>query len=59
MKLDAFQQFFARALDPVAADVPDWLEQPGLAVYRNTVMKGAIDALRANYPATAAGVGAD
>ena len=27
--------------------------QPGFAVYRNTVMKGCVDALQANYPAVA------
>lgn len=61
MTLDAFQQAFARALDPLsAAEVPDWLaSQPGFAVYRNTVIKGAVDALLANYPATAALVGVD
>jgi len=31
---------------PVAA----LLRQPGFAVYRNTIMKGCIDALQANYP---------
>jgi hypothetical protein len=31
--------------------------QPGFAVYRNTVLKGCIDALQANYPAVARLVG--
>ena len=33
--------------------------QPGFAVYRNTVMKGCIDALAANYPAVARLVGGE
>jgi hypothetical protein len=33
--------------------------QPGFAVYRNTVMKGCIDALQANYPSVARLVGDD
>lgn len=50
--LAAFQRRFAAALfaapgkvarDAVAA-------QPGFAVYRNTVMRGAVDALAANFP---------
>jgi hypothetical protein len=31
--------------------------QPGFAVYRNTVLKGCIDALQANYPTVHALVG--
>jgi len=42
---------------------PAWLDallaQPGFAVYRNTVAKGCIDALQANYPAVHALVGTD
>lgn len=57
-----FQARFARALlaDDPAWDAPEvaaLARQPGLAVYRNTVMKGAIDALAANYPAVARLVG--
>ena len=33
------------------------VSQPGFAVYRNTVLKGCIDALQANYPAIARLVG--
>ena len=33
------------------------MSQPGFAVYRNTVMKGCIDALQANYPAVTRLVG--
>jgi hypothetical protein len=60
MSLGAFQDAFASALwqktpiDNHAAPSPAWLrdmvEQPGFAVYRNTVIKGCIDALQANYP---------
>lgn len=50
--LARFQASFARALvagtDPSIASCA---AQPGFAVYRNTVMKGCIDALQANYPA--------
>lgn len=55
--LEAFQDRFARALftlDPSAECAPelaDLVAQPGFSVYRNTVMKGCIDALQANYPA--------
>jgi hypothetical protein len=58
----AFQDAFAQALlapDAVPADarVARLTAQPGFAVYRNTVMKGAIDSLQANYPAVARLVG--
>ena len=33
------------------------MAQPGFAVYRNTVLKGCIDALQANYPTVARLVG--
>lgn len=57
LPLKTFQDGFARAL--MAADAPAsetpaiaaLTSQPGFAVYRNTVMKGCIDALQANYPA--------
>jgi hypothetical protein len=57
---DGFQDAFAAALlDPEARDpwVTGLSAQPGFAVYRNTVMKGCIDALQANYPAVARLVG--
>lgn len=57
-RLRDFQEWFARALiDP---DVHDGLAaQPGFAVFRNTVLKGCIDALVANYPAVTRLVGDD
>ena len=59
--LARFQDAFARALlatdagpdSPVAA----LAAQPAFAVYRNTVAKGCIDALQANYPAVTRLVG--
>jgi len=56
-RLAAFQDAFVQALlapQPVAgidAAVDRLMAQPGFAVYRNTVAKGCIDALQANYPA--------
>jgi hypothetical protein len=61
--LQGFQEDFARALlaseaDPDAgSSVAALVRQPGFAVYRNTVLKGCIDALQANYPAVARLVG--
>ncbi len=57
--LAQFQDSFARALAvPEAADAPRYLAaQPGFAIYRNTVLKGCIDALQANFPAVARLVG--
>ena len=48
--LAEFQDRFAEAL--LARDGADGTlaAQPGFAVYRNTVMKGWVDALEANYP---------
>ncbi len=58
--LARFQDDFARALlAPDAGQTGDFslpgsvtriTRQPGFAVYRNTVLKGCIDALQANYP---------
>ena len=58
--LARFQDDFARALlAPDAGEAGELLpltglnnitSQPGFAVYRNTVLKGCIDALQANYP---------
>ncbi len=50
--LQAFQRAFAATLlDDGAAEPPSpWAEQPGFLVYRNTVRRACIDALRANYP---------
>jgi len=50
--LAQFQDDFVRTLRD-----PDRPAPPAFAVYRNTVMKGCIDALQANYPAVARLVG--
>ena len=61
MSLAAYQDAFAQALflDPEDADprVAHLAAQPAFAVYRNTVMKGCIDALEANFPAVTRLVG--
>jgi uncharacterized membrane protein YphA (DoxX/SURF4 family) len=67
MRLSDFQDGLASALLPPTRRQrtarPAWLDallaQPGFAVYRNTVAKGCIDALQANYPAVHALVGTD
>lgn len=57
--LARFQEEFARAL-LAEAEAPASLQaQPAFAVYRNTVMKGCIDALEANYPSVTRLVGRD
>lgn len=62
-RLRRFQEHFARALiDPAdindcGAGVARLVGQPGFAVYRNTVLKGCIDALVANFPAVTRLVG--
>jgi len=59
--LARFQDAFAQALlTPgltAAPDVGTLAAQPAFAVYRNTVVKGCIDALQANYPVVARLVG--
>jgi hypothetical protein len=55
-ELARFQDGFARALLDDAAAAHDaamlrLIAQPGFAVYRNTVLKGCVDALAANFPA--------
>lgn len=59
--LACFQDGFARALldlaPPSRTDIAALAAQPAFAVYRNTVMKGCIDALQANYPAVTRLVG--
>jgi hypothetical protein len=50
MTLAEFQQSFWRELWAEHASSA-WAAQPGLAVYRNTVLQGCIDALRSLYPA--------
>ena len=59
MTLASFQEAFAGALLDAAADSPlsGMVSQPGFAVYRNTVMKGCMDALETSYPAVASLVG--
>ena len=63
--LGTFQDAFAAALAqrdaaPIAAWLPDGEADPaGLAVYRNTIAKGCIDALAANFPTVARLVGED
>lgn len=62
MQLSTFQDGFSAALLGHAAQAP-WLSalesQPGYAVYRNTVLKGCIDALQANYRTVCQLVGED
>jgi hypothetical protein len=59
--LARFQDAFAQALlAPGAEPAPEvaaLVAQPAFAVYRNTVVKGCIDALQANYPVVARLVG--
>ncbi len=62
MQLADYQDAFAHALladdaSSVPAAVAHLVAQPGFAVYRNTVLKGCIDALQANFPAVARLVG--
>ncbi len=62
MLLADYQDAFAQALlaeDPRSAspELAHLVAQPGFAVYRNTVLKGCIDALQANFPAVARLVG--
>jgi hypothetical protein len=56
-----FQAAFADALfaprDRVHPHLRHLVEQPAFAVYRNTVMKGCIDTLEANFPAVVRLVG--
>lgn len=56
-----FQDEFVKALlditAPARTDITAIVAQPAFAVYRNTVAKGCIDALQANYPAVTRLVG--
>lgn len=56
-----FQDRFAHALlaadGDIAPDIAALVRQPGFSVYRNTVMKGYIDSLQANFPSVARLVG--
>ena len=64
-ELGQFQDAFVEALRtrataPIAAWLPEGEAQPaGLAVYRNTIAKGCVDALAANFPTVASLVGDD
>jgi hypothetical protein len=64
-ELGAFQDAFAAALvQRTPAPIAAWLPGPqageiGLAVYRNTIAKGCVDALAANFPTVASLVGAE
>lgn len=62
-ELSRFQDGFVQALWALPGAVPEHLralvDQPGFAVYRNTVVKGCIDALQANFPAVSRLVGED
>lgn len=55
--LRQFQDAFAWALlsdgEPADSCVATLVAQPAFAIYRNTVLKGCIDALQANFPAVA------
>ena len=63
LPLRRFQDDFTKALFAHSADAdvsPELAllaQQPAFAVYRNTVLKGCIDALQANYPSVARLVG--
>lgn len=58
-----FHRAFAKALFATPHEAQGSLAkltaQPGFAVYRNTVMKGCVDALEANFPAVVRLVGRD
>lgn len=58
-----FQDAFVAALAGEASALSPWLEpgrgQAGLSVYRNTIAKGCVDALAANFPTVASMVGED
>lgn len=61
MRLADYQDAFAQALlaedAAVAPPLAYLVAQPGFAVYRNTVLKGCIEALQANFPTVARLVG--
>lgn len=57
-----FQDAFVAAVGGQRAALSPWLtdgEHPGLAVYRNTIAKGCVDALAANFPTVQSMVGED
>ncbi|WP_339079574.1 DNA-binding domain-containing protein [Pseudomonas sp. TMP9] len=58
--LDQFQDAFVDALyGAESLEMTMLTQQPGFAVYRNTVLKGATDALLANFPTIERLVGTD
>ncbi|MFJ3482978.1 putative DNA-binding domain-containing protein [Pseudomonas sp. NPDC090202] len=58
--LSAFQDAFITALyDADKHSLPELTAQAGFSVYRNTVLKGAVDALLANFPTVERLVGRD
>jgi hypothetical protein len=63
MQLSTFQDGFSASLLGHAPAHAPWLtaleHQPGFAVYRNTVLKGCINALQASYPTVHQLVGED
>ncbi len=57
-----FQDAFVAAIAGQGAALSSWLDHgdhPGLAVYRNTIAKGCVDALAANFPTVQSMVGED
>ncbi len=58
-----FQDAFVEALNSDAAPLARWLApgegEAGLSVYRNTIAKGCVDALAANFPTVQSMVGED
>lgn len=60
-----FQDDFLRAILAPPGIAPPWTpitpltQQPGFKVYRNTVLKGCVDALAANFPTVLRLVGED
>lgn len=57
-----FQDAFVAAIGGQRAALSPWLDDtdhPGLTVYRNTIAKGCVDALAANFPTVQSMVGED
>ncbi|OYX91883.1 MAG: DUF2063 domain-containing protein, partial [Caulobacter sp. 35-67-4] len=59
-----FQDAFVEALAGGPTVLSPWLAaadagEPGLSVYRNTIARGCVDALAANFPTVATLVGED
>lgn len=51
--------FWQALLAPAGAPQAKWLNQPGFAIYRNTCLKGCVDALAAQFPSVLRLVGDD